>query len=421
MVFYSRRPNLLLDKIIVTIWLTYLFLNVFSHYIVRWFGGVGTLVVVYAFFLYFYFLYGSSPGFGRIADYWFILFSVLYCFLTALFDDAGLRYDAGGVILNLSVWHMITFIPIVLSAVAVIQKSSPELLKWIRLCFVAFSCITITVSINLLFFDSTVIRLTATGSSDYYPLAFDFQTVAGLSVIVPILLAATGEMKYRVLWIVYIVAVIIGVVMASLFISILAMIFGMVIFFALRIRNKWIKYSVSTATLAFVVYEGVSGEFILFLQWLFRFLPIPEITKRLNEMMLFYENGVIDDATSRIRIYRDAIAMVVRHPITGNYVWDTAPVLSGHSAVLDIWGGCGILILAVLLLFIISVYRYNRDRYCFTQNQKAAVFASTAAFLLFIILNPLFSSPILMVFWIMAPMFLQRDSHLELYYEHSNG
>ena len=96
---------------------------------------------------------------------------------------------------------------------------------------------------------------------------------------------------------------------------------------------------------------------------------------------------------------------MLKHPIIGNILFNSEAKLSGHSEFLDVWGGCGAIAIMSLLSFFTSIYNMNKS-FFEKGNASAAYKASTLAFLFVSLLNPIFSSPTICVFWVLAPLLL---------------
>lgn len=406
MVIVSKRRSILRDKVMVALWMAYTMLNIFTHFIVTWVGGAGTIIIVYLFFLYFVFFYGENTHRGVIPKIPLLCFLALYCLIMLFLNANAPTYTVFGLELNYSVWNMLTFIPKVLSAAAIIEKSSEEMLDWTRVWFVVTSSVTLFFSITLLIIDSTVLKLSATGHGEYYPLVFDFQTIAGFAVIIPAFLCYFGNARHRILFAIFIAAVVVGVSMASFFISILSMLVGAIAFFVLKIKRRWLRILITTLTTAGLLVQAWNSNSLTAVKAFSGIIPFPEISKRVSQLVLFYEKGVMADTTSRIRMYMESLERIFQHPFMGSLFWDNTVKISGHSTIMDIWIGCGLITLLLFVLFLISVYRYQLDAFCETRSQSSAVLATFVSFLFFIIFNPLFASPNIMVFWLMIPVFL---------------
>lgn len=411
---YAKKKQETFDKIAVTIWLAYLLINILSHYIVLWFGGVGTLLFVWAFWGYFQFVYcGNNRQKREVRVIWFVLFAVLFCLIMQFCNLNGSKYKSFGVTFDGTVWNMFTFFPISLSAVAIVEKSSHNLALWIKKNFIILSFVTLFATIVYLLMDNSSLKITATSAGFYAPFTLNYQTVAGFAVIAPISFAAikTGNRKF--ILIAFAATVVITVTMASFLIALLAMILGIVIYFVMRIKNPVTKNAVGLLSLILIFWEMEKMKLMTLLNRVATDLSLTEISRRISQLVLYFNTGIIKDTTSRITLYGKSLHLIFRHPITGNLMWDDMTVLYDHSTLMDIWGGCGIFVLALFVMFLVSVFRYNKWRFCATADQKAALVASFAAFLFFITFNPLFASPAAMTFWILAPILMGGNDEQE--------
>ena len=133
------------------------------------------------------------------------------------------------------------------------------------------------------------------------------------------------------------------------------------------------------------------------------------ITYRLNQVILFFTDGVIEGAMVRLDMYLTSIDNFFLHPLSGNIIWDEFHVLSGHSTILDILDGCGIFVFGFFMIFLLKALSNNlagRPR-----KQRGAVLGSFAAFLVISTFNPIFSAPQILAFYILgANIFLFQKS-----------
>lgn len=412
MLFYGKfKYKFIIDKLVSGLWIVYLLINVMSHYIIEWFGGIGNIAVVYAFLLYFLFIYGScrnNNGYIRILP--LIIFAAIYCFIMQLiFQGTGSYYETFGIKFDSTVWNMVTFVPMMISAVLMVEKSGSELIKWIKGVFLISASVTIIFSVILLLNDFSALKVTATSSTPYYPFVFGFQTISGFSVIAPFILYNINNSDNRIFNIIFCVAFIFGVLMSSFFIAIIALILGIGVYLIFGIKNRILRYSLLTLLIFLII--GFSNGFInSLLLKIAEIIPMEEISKRLQQILLFFQVGITGDTTTRFELYSTAFNLIFKHPIFGNIVWNPNVNLSGHSMIMDVWGGCGIIPVILFCVFLYSVYKYNKNNYCNSISLKSANFASLTAFLFTIILNPLFASPNIFIFFIIAPMIFSFSS-----------
>ena len=150
--------NLIADKIVVLLWIAFLIINVISNVVISLVKGVGNMAVIYLFMLYFYKYYGKNRYVNRkhISTVAFILFVVGYVFIMQFIYKFGEYYTSFGVDFERHVWNMISYVPMVLSAIYIADKSNHEMRKWIKNCFIVVS---LFIAITSIFSSSNLTNL----------------------------------------------------------------------------------------------------------------------------------------------------------------------------------------------------------------------------------------------------------------------
>lgn len=409
MVFYSRfKGKKTYDRIMVFLFLLYCIVNVFSHLIVQVFGGLGNIVVIYFFVLYFAFVYGE-PVAGRSNKIYYaslVIFLIIYVPMMQFLYDKAQFYNTAGIPVETHVWNLVSFVPMILSAVFIVQKTTVEMVVWMKRVFVGLLLVTLIPSIVMLVGNPSLAKQSATGSGEYIPFLVNYSTIYALSTIVPCLIFSFSP-KNKVFKYVLCAVVVICIYMSSFFIAVLATIFGVFICFLFRINNTIIRrFFILLSLIMLVAFFCTDMAYNLFLR-LSSITSLDMLKVRASQLATFFKTGYAGDTTARIDLYKGAVELIMKHPILGNILLNSDAKLSGHSEILDVWGGCGLAAVGCLLSFFASVYKMNLNL-CVNSRHLSAFKSSTLVLLFVSLFNPIFSSPTICVFWIIAPLFLAQ-------------
>lgn len=408
MLFFAKYPHKqLIDRLAVTFWLAYCILNVISHNIAERVGGIGNILIVYVFLIFFLFFYGKpDPNRKTIIRSWPILvFCIIYIFFMQFLYNSSYNHTVMGITFEINVWNLITFIPMVLIAVLIVQKTKKENIPWIRTVFLIFSLITLLVSLTYLGQDYSLAKITATGRNEYIPFFFGFAIVYAFAVTSPIFFnCIASEHKNKVWWIAFFVIIVMSVFSASFLIACIVLILGTVLYFVLKTKNTLLRGTLAIAIIVFLCYVFFSGLWERFFLWLSEISPMEQLSIRLKQLVSYSDTGGVGDTTQRLRLYENSFLSILDHPILGGFIKNRNMTLSGHSVILDIWDGCGIIPMFIFVYYHFCIYKYNLMNFTTKHTERTALTASTIALLFAAVFNPIFASYNIVVFWIIAPM-----------------
>ena len=394
------------DKIMILLFLFYNIINIFPRLIVNVLGGVGNIFVIYMFSVYFIFIYGKpcKNRNGKIQYIPLLIFLAVYTVFMQFLYEKAQYYVALGVPFETHVWNLVSFTPLLISAICIVKKTEPVTMLRFKKYFVLFVAATVVPSIIMLINDSTLAKESATGYGSFHPFLVGYSMISALAVIVPYFLVNVFASKHKFVYIAMVALIAACVLFSSFLIATVAMLLSIAVYFALKIRNKAMRHITVIVILLLLIAVVYTGTINDVLNKIADIVPSDLIATRLRQLVLFSETGKTGDTTARIDLYRRAINLVRSHPVLGNILFNSEQ-LSGHSELLDVWGGCGIFPLALLLYSFASVYKYNRV-FCKTPNSRAALTASTIALTFISLTNTVFSSPPICMFWVMAPIML---------------
>ena len=407
MVFYSRfRGKEAFDKAVTALFLLYCNVNVFAHFIVEMVGGFGNIIVIYLFALYFAFVYGEPIAKRKFKILYISLcvFLLIYILEMQFFYNQARFYNALGINFETHVWNLISFVPLSLCAVFIVQKTTVEMVSWIRRIFICTLLITLIPSLIMLVSDTTLAKQSATGNGEYIPFLVNYSIVYGLSIIVPYFFFSSDS-KHRLCRYAVGLTAIVCICMSSFFIAIMTTFLAVFICLILRVKNKVFRHGLMFLSVASIFVFLYTDAAYNVLTRISLNLSSGLIKTRVAQLAAFLNTGVTGDTTARIDLYKGAFKLVLKHPIIGNILFNSEAKLSGHSEFLDVWGGCGAIAIMSLLSFFTSIYNMNKS-FFEKGNASAAYKASTLAFLFVSLLNPIFSSPTICVFWVLAPLLL---------------
>lgn len=398
-----------LDKLMLFLWIAHSLINVIPLYINEWFGGVFNMALIWLFMLYFVFVYKtrSHINFSGIklrseALFLFVIFVFLFVIDFQFLYNSKSIYSSFGVNFTSTVWNMLSFFPNVVSALFVMTRSSNEEFTAIKKYIIVMSAIVFIVSIIFLIDNPIAAKLTATGHGKYIPFFFDYAIISAFSVIAPFILNYAVKNKHRIVMFSYLALIIVGIFKSSFFIALLSMILGLSLYIVLSIRKKFIRNLLIILIIGSAFAMVGTGLFERIVAGLVDIIKNEEIKKRISQLLLYSETGVTGDTTSRIRLYFDSWKQIVQHPIIGNIIWDSNCFISGHSSILDVWNGCGCIVLGILCFFTNRLIKINKIL-LENESERATYFASTTALIFTALFNPIFASPIIVVLWMLAP------------------
>ncbi len=401
------RGKFIIDRLMIILYLTHCVINVFSHLIIQTVGGIGNIAFIYFLLFYFAFIYGkpndSKKYVFRYVSLGLFLFIYIY-FMQFLYHQAQF-YDAHGVNFETHVWNLISFIPLILTATFIALKTNRATAIWIRRVFICLLLMTLLPSVVFLIKDPSLAKLTATSDGGYVPFLVNYSVIYGLAIIIPYFFFSQKLHHKFLVFAEFTVGLlaIVGIYMSSFFIALMATVGGLLIGLILRIRNKRLRFLIIFFSVSFVVVFLYTDAAYHTLNWISaNIIQSQLLSTRFEQVALFLKTGETGDSTVRIDLYKEAVDLVIRHPLTGNILWNDA-ALSGHSVLLDVWGGCGIIAVATLISFFASIYKSDRV-YCRPVRLAAAFNASTISLLFVSLVNPVFASPSICIFWILAPL-----------------
>lgn len=394
-----------IDKIVVLLWLLFLTVNIFSNLITDLLGGIGNISLTYVFLMYFVFEYGDKNS-TKIKLHSFLLFILIYIFEIQFIWETESIYYSMGIPFKTDIWNFISFVPHTIAAICVLTRSKYSQRVWISKLLKIILMIISIATVNALIIDPNVVRVSATGSQEDIPFIANFGIIYGSSIILSYLLVKiSNKVEKRIIKLInsfIFILFLICIFNSAYSIAISAALIGIVCCFILKIKRNYIKYFLVTAVVIVVLLAYLGGTIESILMYLAEFVPISAVSQRLEEMSIFLGTGKFMETTGRLKLYKSAIELIFRHPITGNIVWNFDVVLSGHSTTLDIIGGCGLLIFIPFVKFISEITKYQLKMFNDYRMQSAIV-ATTIAFWLVATLNPIFASPVVMVFYIIGP------------------
>ncbi len=406
----SKAAKLTIDRIMLAIWMALMIVNVISHFVVQYFGGIIMVSVYWAFAVYFNIIYGEKKATNIKYDNRFLLaFTILFFIEMQLLlkNSVAYGYTSMGVTFNMNVWQLLMgIIPTIVSCMGIVRRSCPELTKWRGN---VLKYLLLFISVTTLFILRTnplASKITAMGHEDsYIPFLAGYGMIYALALVVPVLLARLGKENNKLFWGIIVVSVIASVFFASFFLAILAMIVGVGCFFLLRIKNGFLRIGSITAMISIIAYILFTGKIVDILLDLAEIVPLEQIQLRLRETAQTMTDGSTEGTAIRFELYSNMIKQIAKHPITGNIIWNSRASFSGHSTNLDMWSGCGLIVFGMYFLYFWRAHKINM-RFCVEQTEKAAAISTFISFLFISTFNPILSAPqVYMIALIAIPAF----------------
>lgn len=331
-------------------------------------------------------------------------------FLTMCIIFVAKEYYKDGLIGLYSI--LLCFYPIFL-AIFLINKSMFQFMKKLAISIMIMMLITgITSFIGLSIYPELARDLAAFNSDNIIRIStmynvggYDFTYCVVISIPVYCLLAEKklSPLTKRIIEILFAVVSIIFVVKTQYTTALLLAIvsYGMIIV----IRKFDLKRLCIIAILGFLILSGFKGEIANGLSDMAMNIESQSISQRLNELSKTLEGKSVtgEDITERGNAYGKSIDAFVEHPILGTWVTsDNMKKLGGHSTILDLMAGIGII---AFLFIIYTFYHVEKKMLCNFKDDitKKYIGIFLVIYLMLACINPIISGTFFTVLFIVLP------------------
>ena len=128
------------------------------------------------------------------------------------------------------------------------------------------------------------------------------------------------------------------------------------------------------------------------------------ISQRLDELSQALDSGKVtgEDMTERGNAYQKSVDAFGKHPVFGTWLWSDTTKLGGHSTILDLMAGAGIILFAIVLL---AFFYTEKKMLCKIQDDVTKKYAGIflIVFCVLAIVNPIISGTFFSIFFIGLP------------------
>jgi hypothetical protein len=334
----------------------------------------------------------------RMYIVWFSVFAFIYimCFQLIAAKQETTKYIAG-IDINIGILQLINIIPVIFISWYMLQLKDIKFNKVLTVVVIIIFTINYLLTLNGLEKDPVAVRILATGiGGEEYSLAgvsgFDITYSAVLLALSILYLILHFNKTKQVVLIGFFVLTLVYVYKCIFNIAVLALLLGICIF-VYALVNKTIKLLMIIPISVICVLALDSSIIVNIINSLIDTIDIEHIKSGLGDVA---EIIVFGDSPSRPQLrfdkYKLSIDGFIQSPIIGIFVLDSKYELSGHSTMLDILGGCGILGFVPFVMFLYYSYKYS-IRYINDNMYKHCIITTYIVFVFISALNPQLASP----------------------------
>lgn len=393
------------EKIVILLFFALLLVNAVSNYFIE--IGTGVLVIAVYFLICLYIFVGYSYKKRHVNKLSLILFLFFYAFITQFIWKGGIIHGTVLGNFNYFFFHLFSYVPLVFTAILLFEKANDTTIKYLRIIFIALMLVVYGHSIIILNADPTASRFTATGDSLRYPILLDYGHVYSIAIIFPYMIAWCLDAKpskrnwiFLVLKLCFLGLSVYLIYLASFLFAILTIVISIFVLCLANIKNKLIKFFIPVGVVLLMILMLATGWMQDLLIWLSHVIKSNTISGKLAYLAEFLSTGKHEGSTVRFTMYWTDFINFLKHPIFGNIVYDNSFKISGHSTILDLLCGYGIVITTLFIMFYVNILRANLQHD--SSIKKSASIASFVAVIFVALVNPIMSSSSITVFYILG-------------------
>lgn len=416
-----------LDETVLVVWLAFTYLGVVNSLIVELTGGIGYVMVSWAFFAYFALFY--RDGYKSLKEslrYFlpFALFAIVYMFeFQFVFRNAPVADNTASALLGFDVkidaWHMFLLFPFAGCAVTLLIKSDAEMKCVAKYAVLAIFCAASVYGFVMGIIDPSFIRSTASAESGAY---VTYGTIYAMVVVIPaeLYIAARAKGWEKAVYAALAAMCILCVFVVEFYIAIFATLLGVLLFIFGIIKNVRLRTALAATIAVLIVVLFSTGVYVDILEWLADVIPLEYVKEKIDSIIALFQSGDAVGSSVRFEMYWNTFLAFLQHPFFGNIVWHPegtdffvneagrVPIFCGHSTNLDVLSCCGVLLFALYAYFFAktSIFSMKKQK----GLQKYAFVICLILFVFISTVNSVFSSleiPVAMLFAV--PCLLEKD------------
>jgi hypothetical protein len=350
-------------------------------------------------------------GMFKVRTYimWMIAFMVIYVIFFQFISTKHeyIKYIAG-IKVNTSVLHLINIIPVGFMSWYILQYKDRNFNTLLAVCIISIFTVNYLLTLKGLESDPLAVRTLATGEGgEEYLLAgvsgFDITYSAVMLIPCFLYLILSFSKIKRTVLIAFFVLTCIYIVKCAFSIAVLATLLGICIFLYVSVRTP-IRILLAIAII-FICILAIDQSFIIYILNIASDIIDVGHVKRLKavaDMIMF--GDTTSDELLRLARYKMSIDGFIENPISGIYVLDRNYILSGHSTILDILAGCGLMGFVPFFMFLYYSYKYS-IKYVHGNMYKQCIISTYIVFAFIATLNPQLASPnVLLMLLVIIPV-----------------
>lgn len=262
--------------------------------------------------------------------------------------------------------------------------------------FILFSFfIDAVISLVALRIDPNIAKIMATGKLELninnLKGVSGYSTIYSIVIIMPLLLSYLMLSRQKLFSTLYISTLIYFVYKSAFATALIVLVLGILMFFFLNMKKNLRLILLPFIFLTCLILINPDLIYRVLIEISMR-IEIYELSARFEQIAnLIKYNNDSGAALYRLVLYRQSIEAFLKYPITGVFIFEPNYALSGHSAILDILGGTGLIGFIPYILFIWNSYKISLSK---TDNYiiKSAIKSSYMLIMIISIVNTLTNS-----------------------------
>ena len=303
------------------------------------------------------------------------------------------------------IYNLIFMLPILVFSHFSIDIKDKKFIKMLLIISIALFAITMVMTINTLAQHPGAARVLASRQFTEYGYdlyvrsgtgGFDF--IYSVTVMIPVGLFVSihiTKRKIRIIAICFTIGAIITVLLSGYATAILLATLGIAL--VVCTINKWMLGTVIIISpLIIGLYLSHRMDIANYISDISRQFSSRAVSQHLVEIADIIAQKSDVDNLERADHYKKSLESFLAHPLLGNYIFAGPSSVSGHSTILDLLGGTGLVCTVPFLGYLASWFFKVLHRLK-TIGSKFSWGISSVVFFLLLCLNPVFASPLILL------------------------
>jgi hypothetical protein len=329
---------------------------------------------------------------------WLIPFLVMYflCFDIIATNRIYIK-EIGGIKVNVSTLHLTHAIPALLISWYMLQMKDIAFNKLLAVfVFIMFTA-NFVLTLFVLKDNPLASRTLATGiGGEEYAMkgvsGFDITYSAILLIPCIMFLIVHSNRVQRLCLLAFFALTIIYIYMCSYVIAMLASLF-VIVAYLFTLTNRKIKAILAVPIIVLIIAMIDTSTLYDAIDLLIYKIGLEPVRTRIKDFAYLIMYGDTSAETlSRLFLYKRSLKGFIESPIIGIFVLDSTYDLSGHSTILDILAGCGLMGFIPLCIYLYYSYKYS-IMYINSESYRKCMLSTYLAFVFIATLNPQLASP----------------------------